>query len=81
VNNVAVHTPSPRLWWQTLSARFAPAPGDSALVCGVIARGRRTLHHVVVLTPLPQLWLDDEDEDDDEDTECQHRDVPALELT
>jgi hypothetical protein len=61
---------------QAISARFARDPRDSALVCSVIARGRRTLHGVVVLTPLPQLWLDDDAED--EDTECQHRDPTPL---
>jgi len=73
VNLVAHHTPSQRSWFQALSARFAPLPDDSALVCGVIARGRRTLHRVVVVTPLPQLWLED-----DEDTECQHRGLSPL---
>ena len=81
--NLVAHTaPSSaqRSWLQALSVRFAPAPSDSELVCSVIARGRRTLHSVVVLTPLPRLWLDDDDDDDDdeEETECEQRDVPLL---
>lgn len=61
--------PSKRSWLHALSGRFTPPAQDSALVSTVISRGRRTLHGVVVLTPLPRLW-DEDEEDDDDDTLC-----------
>jgi hypothetical protein len=64
VNTIA-YTPSKPSWLHVLSGRLEMPSGDSVLVRRMVARGRRTVHRVVVLTPMPQLWFRDDDGDDD----------------
>lgn len=60
--NPILHTPSRPSWFQTPASRLAPPRADSALVSGVVARGRRAVHGVLFFTLLPQLWFQDDDD-------------------